>query len=976
MDKLIVRGARNHNLKNVDLTLPKNKLIVFTGVSGSGKSTLAFDTIYAEGQRRYVESLSAYARQFLGIMAKPDVDNIEGLSPAISIDQKTASHNPRSTVGTVTEIYDYLRLLFARIGHPHCTNCGREIAPQDKDQIVQLIFNHVKLLAQKSGQKPARALLLSPIVRDRKGEFSALLDNLKSKGYSRVRIDGKVINLDEEILLIKTNRHTVDAVVDRITIASKTLKDEVGRANFLSRLRETVEHALELSDGLVILSEIHDAGFEFPENPEKFTDHLFSEKLTCPNCNISLPEIEPRLFSFNSPHGACPECKGLGTILKMNPSLILNPNLSITEGGIMPFAKQLSNDTWYSRLLLTVCREHDIDPKAPLSRLNQNQRDVLLNGTGEQTYHVAGTNRFGEMTAITETFSGIIPELERKYVESTSEFMKYEIEKYMRTEVCKLCGGDRLKKEALTVTIAGKSIVQINTISVLDALSFIGHLQTIEPLSNREKTIASPILKEVKKRLEFLDSVGLDYLTLGRDATTLAGGEAQRIRLASQIGSGLSGVLYVLDEPSIGLHPRDNDRLIATLHALRDLDNTVLVVEHDREMIESADYIVDFGPGGGKHGGTVVAQGTLTEILKDNNSLTGKYLSGRKQIRGNTFESDNHLMTGKEITITGCSQFSLKNVSATFPLGKFICVTGVSGSGKSTLIVETLYKAIKLQLNPYTKELPGTYKSISGLENIKHVYMIDQTPIGKTPRSNPATYVGAFNYIRTLFSQLKESKVRGFGPGRFSFNVKGGRCENCEGQGEEKIEMQFLPPVWVSCEVCNGSRYNKATLEVTFKGKNIAEVLAMTVAEGCEFFANIPGLYNKLKTLNDVGLEYIQIGQPAPTLSGGEAQRVKLASELSKKGTVGNIYMLDEPTTGLHFADLEKLLHVLQALVATGNTVIVIEHNLEMIRNADYVLDLGPEGGERGGEIIADGTPADIANNPKSYTGQFLKKIL
>lgn len=975
MDKLIVKGARNHNLKNVDLELPKNKLIVFTGVSGSGKSTLAFDTIYAEGQRRYVESLSAYARQFLGVMAKPDVDNIEGLSPAISIDQKTASHNPRSTVGTVTEIYDYLRLLFARVGHPHCTICGREIAPQDKDQIVTMIFNQLKFLAEKSGQKPARALLLSPVIRDRKGEFSGLLDNLKSKGYSRARIDGKVINLDEEILLIKTNRHTIDAVVDRITVSVKTLKDEVGKSNILSRLRETVEHALELSDGLVILSEVHDAGFEFPETPTNLQDHLFSEKLTCPNCNISLPEIEPRLFSFNSPHGACPECKGLGTILTVDEKLVINPNLSITEGGILPLAKQLSNETWYSRLFLTVCREYGIDPKAPLSRLSQAQREVLLRGTADQTYHVSGTNRFGEMTAISETFSGVIPELERKYLESTSDFMKYEIEKYMRSEICKVCNGARLKKEAQNVTISGKSIVDVNTMSVRDALAFLGNLETIDPLSNREKTIGAPIFKEVKKRLEFLVSVGLNYLTIGRDATTLAGGEAQRIRLASQIGSGLSGVLYVLDEPSIGLHPRDNDRLIATLHALRDLDNTVLVVEHDREMIESADYIVDFGPGGGKRGGTVVAQGTIDQILKDNNSLTGKYLSGRKQIRGIETPA-NHPLTGREIRIVGCTQFSLKNITATFPLGKFVCITGVSGSGKSTLVVETLYKAIKLQLNPYTKELPGAYKSISGLENIKHVHMIDQTPIGRTPRSNPATYVGAFNHIRTLFSQLKESKVRGFGPGRFSFNVKGGRCENCEGQGEEKIEMQFLPPVWVSCEVCNGKRYNKATLEVTFKGKNIAEVLAMTVAEGCDFFANVPALYNKLRTLNDVGLDYVQIGQPAPTLSGGEAQRVKLASELSKKGTVGNIYILDEPTTGLHFADLEKLLHVLQSLVAAGNTVIVIEHNLEMIRNADYIIDLGPEGGERGGEIIAEGTPADIANNPKSYTGQFLKKIL
>jgi excinuclease ABC subunit A len=975
MDRLIVKGARNHNLKNIDIDLPKNKLIVFTGVSGSGKSTLAFDTIYAEGQRRYVESLSSYARQFLGIMPKPDVDSIEGLSPAISIDQKTASHNPRSTVGTVTEIYDYLRLLFARIGHPHCTKCGREIAPQDKEQIVQIIFSHLTSLSKKSGQKSIRALLLSPIVRDRRGEFSELLDNLKSKGYRHVRIDGKIINLDEEILLIKTNRHTLDAIVDRISLSHTTLKDDVAKSNVISRLRETVEHALDLSDGLVMLSEVHDPGFEFPERPEKMEDHLFSEKLTCPNCNISLPEIEPRLFSFNSPHGACPECKGLGSIMKMNANLVINPNLSITEGGILPFAKQLSNDTWYTRLVKVVAVKHGINPKAPLSQITEEQKKVLLYGTGKKSYRVEGTNRFGAQTHILETFSGVIPELERKFQESISDFMKFEMEKYMRSEICKLCNGTRLKKEAQTVTIADKSIVDVNTISVRDALSFITSLETTVPLSKREKIIAAPIIKEVKKRFEFLVSVGLDYLTVGRDATTLAGGEGQRIRLASQIGSGLSGVLYVLDEPSIGLHPRDNDRLIATLHALRDLDNTVLVVEHDREMIESADYIVDFGPGGGKKGGSIVAHGTIDQIKNNAFSLTGKYISGRKQIKNDTI-IEKHPLWGKNIVLKGSSQFNLKNVDVSFPLGKFICITGVSGSGKSTLIVETLYKAMKLELNPYTKDLPGTYRSLTGLENIKYVYMIDQSPIGKTPRSNPATYVGAFNYIRTLFASLKESKLRGFGPGRFSFNVKGGRCENCEGQGEEKIEMQFLPPVWVQCEICNGKRYNKATLEVTFKGKNIGEILEMTVSESCDFFANIPGLYNKLQTLNDVGLDYIQLGQPAPTLSGGEAQRVKLSSELSKKSTVGNVYILDEPTTGLHFADLEKLLAVLKSLVAAGNTVIVIEHNLEMIKNADYIIDLGPEGGELGGEIIAQGTPLEIAGCKNSYTGQFLEKMM
>ncbi|KKS24618.1 MAG: excinuclease ABC subunit A, excinuclease ABC subunit A [Microgenomates group bacterium GW2011_GWC1_41_8] len=976
-DKLIVRGARDHNLKNINVELPKNKLIVFTGVSGSGKSTLAFDTIYAEGQRRYVESLSAYARQFLGIMGKPDIDSIEGLSPAISIDQKSTSHNPRSTVGTVTEIYDYLRLLFARIGHPHCPNCGREVSRMDKEQITETLKNMVDELVDQSGSKPIRFFIFAPVVRDRKGEFSGLLDNLKQKGYQSARIDKNIINLNHDIVLIKTNRHSVDVIIDRFSVTKKMMKDEVSRANFISRIRSAVEQALDLSDGLVILSQINDSGFEFPERPKEMVDHLFSEKLACPHCNISFSEIEPRIFSFNSPHGACPECKGLGTLLKINPDRVLNPNLSITEGGILPFSKQFVNDTWYSRLIITAVQENGVDPRSQIKHYTPEQRNIILNGTGNKLYEVEGTNRFGDITHITEPFTGIVTELQRKLSESGSDYVRNEIEKYMQSEVCNVCAGTRLSKEARTVTIQKKSISDINDLSVRDTHAFFENLQKKEMLSDREKIIAGPILKEVIQRLEFLIAVGLDYLTLGRSATTLAGGEAQRIRLASQIGSGLSGVLYVLDEPSIGLHQRDNRRLIDTLEHLRDLGNTVLVVEHDREMIESADYIVDFGPEGGKRGGVIVAQGSVEDIKNNPASITGAFLSGKQII-----ETDEKMKRtraekkSKELILHGAHQFSLKNIDVTIPLNKFVCVTGLSGSGKSTLIVETLYKALKNHFNPYYRDSAGIYRALEGVEYIKSVHLIDQSPIGKTPRSNPATYVGAFTYMRSLFAEMKEAKAQGYTPGRFSFNVKGGRCENCEGQGEEKIEMQFLPPVWVKCEVCNGTRYNTATLEIKFKGKNIAEVLDMTVVEAYDFFKNIPGLSNKLETLNEVGLDYIKLGQPAPTLSGGEAQRVKLASELSKRGSSDNLYILDEPTTGLHFADLVKLLHVLQQLVEVGNTVLVIEHNLEIIKNADYIIDLGPEGGDLGGEVVAQGTPEEVAKVKESYTGQLLKEIL
>jgi excinuclease ABC subunit A len=976
-NKLIVRGARNHNLKNISVSLPKNSLIVFTGVSGSGKSTLAFDTIYAEGQRRYVESLSAYARQFLGIMGKPDVDSIDGLSPAISIDQKSASHNPRSTVGTVTEIYDYLRLLFARIAHPHCTNCKREVSRMDKEQIVTTIMDTIKNLSDTEGKKSLRFFVLAPVVRDRKGEFSSLLENLHHKGYQTVRIDKKVFRLDEDIILIKTNRHSVDVVIDRISITKKSLKDDVFCANILSRLRTSVEQALDLSDGLVILSEIQDAEFDFPEKPTEMNDHLFSEKLACPFCNISFPEIEPRIFSFNSPHGACPKCKGLGVILEINSDRVLNPNLSITEGGILPFSKQFVNDTWYSRLIITAVSENGINPRDAISQYTSKQKDLVLKGTGDRMYEVEGTNRFGDITHITEPFTGVIHELMRKYDEASSDYVRVEIEKYMQEKICDECEGTRLNKEARTITIQEKSITDVNNLSVRDAYAFFQNLQKSTYLSQRESIIAESVLNEIIKRLEFLNAVGLEYLTLGRSAVTLAGGESQRIRLASQIGSGLSGVLYVLDEPSIGLHQRDNRRLIDTLKRLKDLGNTIIVVEHDREMMESADYIVDFGPEGGKRGGAIVAEGSINDIKQNPHSITGKYLSGAR-----TIEIDEAILAQRKkkkvntLKLYGAQQFSLKNIDVSFPLKKFICVTGLSGSGKSTLVVETLYKALKTYFNPYYRDIPGAYRTLEGKEYINNVFLIDQSPIGKTPRSNPATYVGAFNYVRSLYAMLKESKARGYNAGRFSFNVKGGRCENCEGQGEEKIEMQFLPPVWVACEVCRGKRYNAATLEIKFKGKSIADVLDLTVAEAVEFFKNIPGLSNKLTTLNDVGLDYIQMGQPAPTLSGGEAQRVKLASELSKRGSTDNLYILDEPTTGLHFADLQKLLHVLQQLVEAGNTVLVIEHNLEIIKNADYIIDLGPEGGDRGGEVIAKGTPEEIAQAKNSYTGQFLKQLL
>ncbi len=961
MDKIIIKGAREHNLKNIDLEIPKNKLVVFTGLSGSGKSSLAFDTIYAEGQRRYVESLSSYARQFLGVMKKPDVDLIGGLSPAISIDQKSASHNPRSTVGTVTEIYDYLRLLFARIGHPHCAKCSREISQQTPENITNSIFG----MMNNEYSKRIKIFILAPIVKDRKGEYLELFADLKKRGYRKVRIDQQIFTLDENFILIKTNKHTIEVVIDEIVLNKST--DRL-------RIAEDVEKGLRMGSGELIVSVIKDPGFNIPEKPKKMQDELFSEKFACPVCEISISEIEPRIFSFNTPHGACPTCNGLGTLLTIDRDLVFNNNLSISEGGILPYSNLFENDTWFSRTLVKFCGENNIPLKNRFSEMSDSKKDLLLYGTGEKIYTVTGKNRWGRMTEIHEPFRGILWDLREKYQSTESLFLKSRIEKFMRYEICTGCSGARLKKESLAVTIEGKSIIDICDLSILDALEFIKKLTSV--ISQREIEISKLILKEIKERLLFLVDVGLDYLTLSRGAQSLAGGEAQRIRLASQIGSGLTGVLYVLDEPSIGLHQKDNKKLIETLKKLRDLGNTVLVVEHDQETMEQSDYIVDFGPGAGQNGGEIIAKGNIEEIRKNPNSVTGAYLSGKKKIKStseNTEKED--LSQNKILSILGAKEHNLKNINVHFPLNKLIVVTGVSGSGKSTLINDILYHALMQMQNPYHRDKPGDFENIDGYQNIKRVYLIDQSPIGRTPRSNPATYTGAFTYIRDIFAKTRDAKLRGYGPGRFSFNVRGGRCETCEGEGQIKIEMQFLPDVYITCETCNGKQYNKEALEIFLNEKNIADVLSMSVQEALQFFSFVPVLSHKLQTLNDVGLSYIKLGQPAPTLSGGEAQRVKLSDELSKKGQ-NCLYLLDEPTTGLHFADLEKLLVVLRNLVSKGNTVIVIEHNLDVIKNADYIIDLGPDGGEKGGEVVAVGTPEEITNNPRSYTGQFLKKVL
>ncbi len=960
MDFIKIRGVRQHNLKNINLDIPKNKLVVITGISGSGKSSLAFDTIYAEGQRRYVESLSAYARQFLGVMDKPDVDLIEGLSPSISIDQKSTSHNPRSTVGTITEIYDYLRLLFAKVGHPHCPICGREIQKLSLDEIVDRIIEKIFDQVEKDKIKPHRFQILSPIVRQKKGEFKELFDNLRAKGYQNLIIDGKLISLNQQINLIKTNKHNIEVVIDSVFVSYKEMKNRQWKNNFRSRLVKAVEQSLTLSDGLVILN----------VGNGRDRSLLFSEKFSCPVCNISLPEIEPRMFSFNSPLGACEKCHGIGTIFTVDPELIFNKNLTINEGGILPFNKFFFHETWYIRLFKKMAEEEGIDLNKEIKKLTSQEMEKILYGT-DKVYRVPGVNRYGRPTVIYEKFDGIIAELERRYF-SSQDGSSEEVRKYMREEVCNKCGGARLKPEVLAITINKLNISQTADMSVKDLFSYLKN-SLKNNLTPYEKTIAQPIIKELLTRLSFLNNVGLSYLTISRPAKTLSGGEGQRIRLASQIGSGLTGVVYVLDEPSIGLHPKDVNSLISTLYNLRDLGNSLIVVEHDRETIEAADYIIELGPGAGKQGGRIVFTGTVEEI-KSSDCLTGKFLSGKMKVKPETKHSLSFNTSQGYLILKGAKQYNLKNITVRFPLGNLIAVTGVSGSGKSSLITETLYPALKYYLEGHYGEKIGQFERLEGYQYLDRVYLVDQSPIGKTPRSNPATYVGFFDDVRAIFAQTIEARAAGFQKGRFSFNVKGGRCEKCGGAGVLKIEMQFMADVYVTCDVCNGQRYNQETLEITYKGKNINQILQMTVDEATSFFEHHPQIFHKLKLLQEVGLGYIQLGQPAPTLSGGEAQRIKLAHELSKKETGKTVYILDEPTTGLHFYDIKKLINTLQKLVSRGNTVIIIEHNLDVIANCQYIIDLGPEGGEKGGEVVYQGVIDGIMEVKGSYTGYYLNK--
>jgi len=934
-DTIVIQGARVHNLKNVNLEIPREKLIVFTGISGSGKSSLAFDTLYAEGQRRYVESLSAYARQFLGQMDKPDVDFIEGLSPAISIDQKTVHRNPRSTVGTVTEIYDYLRLLYARIGVPHCPQCGSVIAQQSATQIVD------QIMALPEGTK---LQVLAPIVRGRKGEYKKLFEELSQEGYARVRVNGKVHETSEDISLAKTKKHSIEAVVDRLIV----------KADIRNRLADSVETALGRAEGVVIVDVLD--GQEL----------LFSEHLACTRCGVSLEPLAPRAFSFNSPFGACQSCDGLGYKLEIDPELVLDGRKSVLEGGLIPWAD--SQSKWLHGIYEGLAKQYKLDLNTPVEQLPEQHLKLLLYGTGGEKVAFPYTNSYGHTRTFETTFSGVVNNLTRRLREASSEWAREEVEQYMSTRPCTACNGGRLRPESLAVTLGDQNIRQVSALSIHDAYAFFDGLS----LSEREQLIAEQVLKEIKARLRFLLNVGLDYLTLDRHAGSLSGGEAQRIRLATQVGSHLVGVLYILDEPSIGLHQRDNRRLLNTLKGLRDLGNTVIVVEHDEETMREADFLVDIGPGAGAHGGRIVALGTAQELMACPQSITGQYLSGRRQI---PVPTKRRAGNGKIIEIRGARQHNLKGIHVEFPLGTFVCVTGVSGSGKSTLVDEILYRGLRYQLG-LVGHKPGSHEAILGLEHVDRVIEIDQSPIGRTPRSNPATYTGLFDQIRALYAQAPESKARGYKPGRFSFNVKGGRCESCKGDGLIKIEMHFLPDVYVPCETCKGARYNRETLQVLYKGKSIADVLALNVEKALGFFENHSPIRNKLQTLFDVGLAYIELGQPATQLSGGEAQRVKLAEELSKRSTGKTFYILDEPTTGLHTADIEKLLEVLHRLVDSGNTVVVIEHNLDVIKTADWVVDLGPEGGDAGGQIVAEGTPEDVVKVKGSYTGHFLKEVL
>ncbi|HWQ04693.1 MAG TPA: excinuclease ABC subunit UvrA [Longilinea sp.] len=950
-----VVGARAHNLKNITVEIPRDKLVVITGLSGSGKSSLAFDTIFAEGQRRYVESLSAYARQFLGQMEKPDVDYIDGLSPAVSIDQRATSHNPRSTVGTVTEIYDYLRLLYARAGIPHCPVCGREVTKQSAEEIV----DSLEKLPEGS-----RLLILAPIVRGRKGTYQAVLDEIRKAGFVRVRADGTVYSLEDEITLDRYKIHTIEAVVDRLVIGHPENDEE--RRQMRSRLTDSVETALKVGEGYLTAQNL----LEPP------VDLYYSEHLACPEHGISLPEIEPRTFSFNTPHGACPDCQGLGNKLEIDPDLLIpDSDRSFNEGAIVALEWNGPREQggYYWQMVEAVADRFHIDLNAPVSTIAPEKIHKIMYGTGTDELTLQLNGRNDRQTTYTTTFEGVIPNLERRYRETNSEYIRNKITEFMSERPCPTCKGTRLRSEALAVTVDDHNIVEVTDWPVVRTLAWIDRLRSSEsPLNPRQQAIVDRVVKEIRARLGFLVDVGLDYLTLRRSAGSLSGGEAQRIRLATQIGSRLMGVLYVLDEPSIGLHPRDNGRLLDTLKSLRDLGNTVLVVEHDDDTIRSADWIIDLGPGAGEHGGEIMAEGTPEQILVNPDSITGAYLSGRKKV---PLPDSRRLGNGKHLRIIGARANNLRNVSVDIPLGKLVCITGVSGSGKSTLMVDVLYNALARDVNRAHTQ-PGDYDKIEGIELIDKVINIDQSPIGRSPRSNPATYTGMFDEIRALFAEMPESKIRGYKAGRFSFNVHGGRCEACQGQGQLRIEMQFLPDVYVPCDVCHGSRFNRETLQVHFKGRSIAEVLDTTVDEALDLFTSFPAIYNKLRTLQEVGLGYVRIGQPGTTLSGGEAQRVKLAKELSRRATGRTFYVLDEPSVGLHAADVHKLIEVLQRLVETGNSVLIIEHNLDIVKVADYIIDMGPEGGDRGGLIVATGTPEDVCDNSESYTGQYLKNYL